>query len=542
MKLLRIQSLSRPTQYLHQLALRLLLVIPLLATGTISGFALFSANPAEAAQDSGDFSSAQLDQMLAPIALYPDTLLSQVLIASTYPLEVIQADRWVRSNKDLKADDALKFAQNKDWDPSVQALVAFPDILQRMSDDVDWMQNLGDAFLNNEGDVMDSVQRLRKRAYATGNLEKAQHISVERDDNHIIIEPAEERIVYVPVYDTRVVYGNWWWPDYPPVYWRYPSHYTYVSGFYWGTRIYLGSNYFYSACHWRDRRVVVIDRHNHYGANAHFYTGRSIIHSSYSRSWSHNPMHRQGVAYHNNRLRDNYHSPRPSYQDDRQYRAQHRDAGRDFGQNDRYNSPRTNPNNSNADKINARTMDRTNQFDRAEQVRERLNRNNGNTYNRSDNLGSANSNNGWTNTNRGEAYGTNSQQNNGNNRAQNRPGSTTTTNFALPQANTGTQNVRSDDAMNRQRAALQAERTNDARERFTSERSFTRESNPRPEFSGASQRPEQAPRESAPQPVVERSTQATPELRDTAPSPQRPEGLAEQRAARGGDNNSRFSR
>lgn len=369
MKLLGTEYLNRLAKPLQKLMLVLLMIMPLLTLSPAT----------QATEQNLEFSQAELDQMLAPIALYPDALLSQVLIASTYPLEVIQADRWVRSNNDLKAEDALKFAENKSWDPSVKALVAFPDILKRMSEDVDWTQRLGDAFLSNEGDVMDAVQRLRKRAYATGNLEKAQHISVERDDNHIIIEPAQERIVYVPVYDTRVVYGNWWWPEYPPVYWHYPSNYTYISGFYWGSSIHLGHSYFYSSCHWRDRRIVVIDRNHYLNSDTRFYTGRSIVHHDSARHWSHNPAHRGGVAYYNNRLRENYRSTRPSYEHDRQYREQYNDA-RTSNRNqevNRHDNTQLDP------RLQNHTNNNPRPFDRSEQVRERLNRtqnNSGNTH------------------------------------------------------------------------------------------------------------------------------------------------------------------
>ena len=354
--------------------------------GLLTAFALTLAPATFAADDDSiDFSQAELDQMLAPIALYPDALLSQVLIASTYPLEIVQADRWVRTNKDLKAEDALKFAENKDWDPSVKALVAFPDVLHRMSDDVDWTQRLGDAFLDDEDEVMDAVQRLRKRAYATGNLEKAQHISVEQDDDNIVIEPAQERVVYVPVYDTRVVYGNWWWPDYPPVYWNYPSSYTYVSGFYWGPSVLIGPTYFYSSVHWHDRRVVVIDRHNHYAGNPRFYTGRSIVRYEGSRAWRHDPIHRHGVAYYNHNLRETYGSRHDSRRDDRDYRNQHREFSRpDRNADNNVNrDPRTvrGFNNGNGSDRNDRPgvvrdsndSFKARNFDRADQVRERLN-------------------------------------------------------------------------------------------------------------------------------------------------------------------------
>jgi hypothetical protein len=376
---------SRLAKSLQKMVLTMLTVIPLLSLTPIA----LAAEPPQV-----EFSHAELDQMLAPIALYPDALLSQVLIASTYPLEIIQADRWVRSNKDLKTEDALKFAENKNWDPSVKALVAFPDILKRMSEDVDWTQRLGDAFLSNEESVMDAVQRLRKRAYATGNLEKAQHITVARDDNYITIEPAEERIVYVPVYDTRVVYGNWWWADYPPVYWHYPSSYNYVSGFYWGSSIYLGPTYFYSSCQWRDRRVVVIDRHNHYDGNTRFYTGRSIVSYQGAREWHHDPDHRRGVAYYNNNLRETYGSRHESYQNDRSYRDDQRNNSHDIQRNSERSrdttlssqNPRINRewNRTDGSKNDNNDRNRNNDsnttvprhFDRSEHVRERLGRDN----------------------------------------------------------------------------------------------------------------------------------------------------------------------
>ncbi|HOY22457.1 MAG TPA: DUF3300 domain-containing protein [Cellvibrio sp.] len=522
MKLLSTRYLSSLAKSFQKLVFGLMMVMPLLAVSPAS---------LAAEQDGIEFSQAELDQMLAPIALYPDALLSQVLIASTYPLEVIQADRWVRSNKDLKAEDALKFAENKDWDPSIKSLVAFPDILKRMSEDVDWTQRLGDAFLSNEGEVMDAVQRLRKRAYATGNLEKAQHITVERDDNHIIIEPAEERIVYVPVYDTRVVYGNWWWPEYPPVYWNYPSHYTYTSGFYWGSSIFVGSTYFYSSPRWRDRRIVVIDRHHHH--NTHFYTGRSIVRHDSARHWSHNPAHRHGVAYYNNRLRDTYKSPRPSYQHDRQYRDQHRGHDRDDHRNQgvirngndgngRYDPRR--PNNGNT---NVRP------FDRSEQVRERLNRTNNNGAN---NNGVSNRVSTDSNNRENRPW----QHNNGN-REVNRPNQRENgPNFSVPsqEVNTNTspnRDISRDETTNR-RAAMQTERNNGVEQNVArQERQIIRDSdNHRAVFQGATERArEQQTVNTGPQQRIERHENPT-------FSPPRNESRAEQRLERA--SNPRFTR
>lgn len=315
------QLLQRP----RKIALTISLLLPLMAGGMAAHAADQASYSTAATQAS--FSEAQLDSLLAPIALYPDTVLSHVLIASTYPLEVVEADRWAGSNTRLKGEDAVNAVDNRDWDPSVKALVAFPDILQRMSDDLDWTQQLGDAFLASEERVMDSIQKLRNRAYASGNLDKVEHVRVVREDKVIVIEPSVERVVYVPAYDTRVVYGNWWWADYPPVYWNYPSSYVFVSGFYWGPRVYLGPRFYSSGCHWSQRRVVVVDHyHNH-----RFYDNRSVVRYANAKQWHHNPVHRRGVAYYDNHTRERFNSPRESYGDARQYRAGLRDSNGNRG-------------------------------------------------------------------------------------------------------------------------------------------------------------------------------------------------------------------
>lgn len=309
---------------------------------TATTLGLFSqAAYAETTATSVSFSQAELDQMLAPVALYPDILLSQVLIASTYPLEIVQADRWAKSNRDLKGEDAIKFVQNKDWDASVKALVAYPDLLQRMSEDLDWTQRLGDAFLADEGRVMDTVQNLRNRAANNGSLDKAEHVRVIREDRHIVIEPRQERVVYVPVYDPVVVYGRWWWADHPPRVWSYPSSYVFVNGFYWGNSVYMGNNYYYSSgCRWHDRRVVVVDPVVYRNNGTRFYTNVSITRFSGAREWQHNPTHRRGVAYYDDNMRDTYHSNRDSYERDRHYRNDRADNNPDIwrnNQNDRRN-------------------------------------------------------------------------------------------------------------------------------------------------------------------------------------------------------------
>jgi hypothetical protein len=299
-----------------KIALTISLILPLFIGCTTTQAVDQTSYKTVATQAS--FSEAQLDSLLAPIALYPDTVLSHVLIAATYPIEVVEADRWARNNTRLKGDDAVDAVDSRDWDPSVKALVAFPDILQRMSEDLDWTQQLGDAFLDDEARVMDSIQKLRNRAYAAGNLDKVEHVRVIREEKTIVIEPSVERVVYVPAYDSRVIYGNWWWADYPPVYWHYPSSYVFVSGFYWGPRVYIGPRFYFSGCHWRDRRVVVVDYHQH---NHRFYDSRSLVRYNDAKHWHHNPVHRRGVAYHDNFTRERFHSPRESQRDSRDYRT-----------------------------------------------------------------------------------------------------------------------------------------------------------------------------------------------------------------------------
>jgi hypothetical protein len=300
-----------------KLALTIGLLLPLVVGCTTSQAVDRTTYSTTATQAS--FSEAQLDSLLAPIALYPDAVLSHVLIASTYPLEVVEADRWARNNTRYKGDDAVSAVEDRDWDPSVKALVAFPDVLSRMSEDLDWTQQLGDAFLADEERVMDSIQKLRNRAYASGNLDKVEHVRVIREEKTIVIEPSVERVVYVPAYDTRVVYGSWWWPDYPPIYWHYPSSYVFVSGFYWGPRVYIGPRFYFSGCHWHERRVYVVDRHHHHGHR--FYNSRSVVRHVNATRWRHNPEHRRGVAYYDSRTRERFNSPRESYRESQAYRT-----------------------------------------------------------------------------------------------------------------------------------------------------------------------------------------------------------------------------
>lgn len=246
---------------------------------------------------------AELDQMLAPVALYPDTVLTHVLIAATYPLEVVQAARWSEKNPKLSGDDAVRAVENEDWDPSVKALVAFPQLLKRMNDDLSWTQSLGEAFLADETQVLASIQQLRQKAYEQGSLNKLQHVVVEREKEVIVIEPARREVIYLPYYDTRVVYGSWWWPSYPPVYWHSPSaSYTGVS-FYWGPSVIVRPSFYFGIFDWHHRHIVV---NHHYYHNPPRYYPRRHVHYAEARHWQHSPKHRRGVQYRHDRLNHTY--------------------------------------------------------------------------------------------------------------------------------------------------------------------------------------------------------------------------------------------
>ena len=170
----------------------------------------------------------QLEALVAPIALYPDELLANVLAASTYPLEVVQADRWLKAHKSLKGDALKKEVEKQSWDNSVKALTSTADVISMMSDKVDWTKNLGDGVLAQQPDVMDAIQRLRTKAYDSKKLvtTKQQKVSVQTQESRqaIVIEQADPNTIYVPYYDPATVYGSWPYAEYPPYYFGYPSY------------------------------------------------------------------------------------------------------------------------------------------------------------------------------------------------------------------------------------------------------------------------------------------------------------------------------
>jgi len=250
------------------------------------------------------FSAQEIDAMLAPIALYPDALLSQVLMAATYPLEIVQAARWSTSTGNKGGDVALSKVSDQTWDPSVQSLVAFPQVLTMMSDQLDWTQKLGDAFLAQQRDVMDAVQRLRLQAQKAGNLNSNTQQKVIVQDQTVIIEPAQPSVIYVPAYNPTVVYGTWAYPSYPPVYYPgvmswYPGQ-AVVSGLMWGAGV-AAAGAIFGGFNWNNRDVNInVNNFNRIGRNNNFYGGQG------NNNWKHNPQHRGAVAYRDNGSRQQY--------------------------------------------------------------------------------------------------------------------------------------------------------------------------------------------------------------------------------------------
>jgi hypothetical protein len=173
-----------------------------------------------AAQAQRAFNQGELDALLAPVALYPDPILTHVLNASAFPQDVAAAAAWRRANPQLGADDALRAVDRELWHPSVKALVAQPEVLARMAESPQWLADLGEAYLGQPQDVQATVQQLRLRAQSNGSLRTDSHQYVYQQGETIVVQPAYPQVVYAPYYNPYVVYGRWWWPAYRPVFWR----------------------------------------------------------------------------------------------------------------------------------------------------------------------------------------------------------------------------------------------------------------------------------------------------------------------------------
>jgi hypothetical protein len=235
------------------------------------------------------FSQQELDELLAPIALYPDALLAQVFMASTYPMEVVEASRWAKANPNLKGKDLEDALQGQSWDPAVKSIVAVPQVLTMMDEKLDWTQKLGDAFLAQQKEVMETVQNLRAKAKEAGNLqstsEQTVKTEVEGSQTLVIIESAEPEKVYVPVYNPTTIYGTWWY-SYPPPYYYYPPGYVARPGLWFAAGVIVGGA-IWGNCNWRRNDINI---------NVNRYNSFNKVNIK-NNSWKHNPNHRKGVAY-----------------------------------------------------------------------------------------------------------------------------------------------------------------------------------------------------------------------------------------------------
>ena len=267
-----------------------------------------------ASASSSTFSKEELDQMMAPIALYPDSLLAQVLMASTYPGDVTDAVKWSQAHPDEKGEEAVRKVANEPWDPSVQSLVAFPQLLAVLGQDPAWVQKMGDAFLAKPEAVMESVQRLRRQAEAAGNLKSNEQQKVTTQtapppgtattaqppgQQTIVIESADPDVVYVPSYNPSYVYGSWAYPGYPPYYYPPPAYYYPGAAlFSFGVGVAVGGA-LWGNCNWWGGDVDIdVDRYNNINSN------RQIDRSQ--NKFQHNAANRDGVPYRDRASREQY--------------------------------------------------------------------------------------------------------------------------------------------------------------------------------------------------------------------------------------------
>ena len=286
----------QPLRWLAQLVIGASLLLPAFA----------------AAQDgAAQFPKEKLDQLTAQIALYPDSLLAQVLMASTYPDDVAEAAKWSRANSEQKGDEAVKMVESQPWDPSVQSLVAFPQVIIMMGEKPDWVRDLGDAFLAQPEDVMDSVQRLRAQAQKAGNLKSNEQVKVSTQPAEpretqtvvvqqaapppqvIVIEQTQPQVVYVPSYNPTYIYGPWPYPAYPPYYVPYPPGYWFsgfvTAGIAWGVGVGI-SNALWGGCNWGRGDVNInVNRYNNINVNKRIDVNNN--------KWSHNVQNRKGTPY-----------------------------------------------------------------------------------------------------------------------------------------------------------------------------------------------------------------------------------------------------
>jgi hypothetical protein len=268
-------------------------------------------------QDSDDLDAPklpndQLDALVAPIALYPDPLLSQVLVASTYPLEVIQLQQWMAQHKDLKGEALVAAVEKEDWDPSIQGMAALPDAVKQLAENIKWTTDLGNAFLSQQSEVMDAIQRMRAKAKDAGNLKSNEQMKVEtkvvETKTVVVIEQASPEIVYVPSYNPVVVYGPPIYP-YPPIVYPPPGYYAAGVAISFGIGVAMGAAWgggWGYGCGWGSNNNITINNNNNFvnhNNRTNINNGnRNNINNGNrggNSNWQHNPQHRGGAPYSN---------------------------------------------------------------------------------------------------------------------------------------------------------------------------------------------------------------------------------------------------
>ena len=305
--------------------LAVLFCVLLLLPGDLAVYAQSSPQQdAPLAQPAAQIPNDQLDSLVAPIALYPDPLLAQVLVASTYPLEIIQLQQWLAQHKDLKDKALVEAVEKEDWDPSIQAMAALPDAVKQLAENIKWTTDLGNAFLAQQSDVMDAVQRMRMKAQGAGNLKSTEQQKVEtktiENKTVVVIEQAQPQIIYVPSYNPTVVYGPPVYP-YPPIVYPPPGAYVAGMAISFGVGMAMGAawggGWGYHSGWGHSNNNITINNNNNFinnsnrtninrpsqlpsgGGNRTNVNSPSQLPSRGGNNWQHNPQHRGGAPYAN---------------------------------------------------------------------------------------------------------------------------------------------------------------------------------------------------------------------------------------------------
>jgi hypothetical protein len=270
-----------------------------------------TANKPASKDQEKNFPPGQLDSLVAPIALYPDPLLAQTLAAATYPLEIVQLQQWLEKNKHLKDKELVDAVAKQPWDPSIQAMAALPDVVKRLADDIQWTTDLGNAFLAQQSDVMDAVQRMRKKAQEKGNLKSNEQQKVEtkvvENKSVIVVEQANPQVVYVPSYSPVVVYGAPVYP-YPPIYYPPPGYYAAGMAISFGVGVAMGAAWgggWGWGCGWGGNNVY-INNNNNFNRNVNVNRNNIAANRGGNTNWQHNSRHRGGAPYQDRATADRF--------------------------------------------------------------------------------------------------------------------------------------------------------------------------------------------------------------------------------------------